>query len=77
MQSHNLKFKFFLNNNVLALLLSKNCNKVQDDPNLPDDSGKVPKPNIVIGSSIPNCKINSLLDEKTNHVFKHLLCFKN
>ena len=33
---------------------------VQDDPKLPDDSGKVPKPNGVAGRSIPSCEIASL-----------------
>lgn len=36
---------------------------VRDDPELPDNSGKVPKPNGMDGSSSP-CEIVSLLDEK-------------
>lgn len=36
---------------------------VRDDPELPDDSGKAPKPNGMDGSSSPNCEIVSL-DEK-------------
>ena len=31
---------------------------------LPDDNGKVPKPNRVVGDSIPSREIVSLLDEK-------------
>jgi hypothetical protein len=64
MQSHNLKFNFFLNNNVVGSLLSKNRNKVQDDFKLPSDSEGVPKPNRVVGGSIPNYEIVSLLDGK-------------
>jgi hypothetical protein len=39
---------------------------VQDDPILilPDDSGEIPKPNGVVGSSIPRCESISLLDSK-------------
>jgi hypothetical protein len=37
---------------------------VRDDPNLPDDSGEVPKPNRVVGGLIPNCEIVFLLDRK-------------
>ena len=37
---------------------------LQDDTKLPDDSGEVPKPNGVIGNSIPGCEIVSLLDRK-------------
>ena len=36
---------------------------VQDDPKLPDDSGKVPKSNGMVGGSIPGHEIVSLLDE--------------
>jgi hypothetical protein len=35
---------------------------VQDDPKLPDDSGKILKPNGVVGGSIPDRAILSLLD---------------
>ena len=37
---------------------------VRDDPKLPDNSGKVPNPNKVVGGSIPNREIVSLLDGK-------------
>ena len=37
---------------------------VRDDPKLPDDSGKVPKPNGVVGDSIPDYEIVSLFDGK-------------
>jgi len=30
-------------------------NIVQDDPTLPDDGGKVPKPNGMVASLIPGC----------------------
>jgi hypothetical protein len=35
---------------------------VQDDPKLPDASGKIPKPNGVVGSLIPKCEIIFLFD---------------
>jgi hypothetical protein len=35
---------------------------IQDDPKLPDESGKVLKLNAVVGGSIPNYEIISLLD---------------
>jgi hypothetical protein len=35
---------------------------VRDDRKLLDDSGDIPKPNEVVGGSIPNCEIVSLLD---------------
>jgi len=35
---------------------------IQDGPKLQDDSGKVPKPNGVVGGSIPSREIVSLLD---------------
>ena len=38
---------------------------VQDDPKLLDDSGEVPKPNGVVGGSIPDHEIVSLLDRKS------------
>lgn len=44
-------------------LITKN-NGVQDDPKPPDDSGVVPKPNIVVGGSIPSREIVSLFDGK-------------
>ena len=37
---------------------------VKDDPKLLDDSGKVPKPNRVVGGLNPRCEIVSLLDKK-------------
>jgi len=37
---------------------------VWDDPKLPDDSGKVPKPNRLDGSLIPGCDIISLIDKE-------------
>jgi hypothetical protein len=39
-------------------------NEIRDDPELPDDNGKAPKPNGMVGSSIPDHEIVSLLDEK-------------
>ena len=47
---------------------------VQVDPKLPNDNGEVPKPNRVVGGSIPGYKIISLLDMRTIQVVKHLLC---
>ena len=47
---------------------------VQNDPKPPDDNGEVPKPNRVVGNSIPDRETVSLLDRKTNQVVKHLLC---
>jgi hypothetical protein len=35
---------------------------VWDDPKLPDDSGKIPKPNLAISGWIPGCEIVSLID---------------
>jgi hypothetical protein len=46
---------------------------VQDGPKLPDDSGEVPKPNIVVGGSILGLDIISLLDGKLVRWTKHLL----
>ena len=37
---------------------------IQDDPKLLEDSGEVPKPNEVVGGSIPSCETIFLLDEK-------------
>jgi len=37
---------------------------VRDDPKLPDDSEEVSKPIGVVGDSIPDCEIVSLLDGK-------------
>ena len=37
---------------------------VRDDPNPPDNSGEVPKLNGVVGGSISDCEIVSLLDGK-------------
>ena len=39
-------------------------NVVQDNLKLPDDSGKIPKLNRVVDSSILDCEIVSLLDGK-------------
>ena len=49
---------------------------VQDDSKLPNDSGKVPKLNRVVGGLLPDCEIVSLLDGKlvggqTPHVFQN------
>ena len=50
---------------------------IRDDLKLPDDSEEVPKLNGVVGGSIPNYEIISLLDGKTSHVVeKHLMCSK-
>ena len=51
--------------------------RVRDDPKEPNDSGEVPKPNGVVGGSIPDHEIVSLLDEKTSQVVKRLLCSTN
>ena len=37
---------------------------VRDDPKFPDYSGEVPKPNKVVGDSIPDREIITLLDGK-------------
>ena len=46
---------------------------VRDDPKLSDDGGEVPKPNGVVGGSIPVSEIISLLDEKLTMRIKRLL----
>jgi hypothetical protein len=43
---------------------------------LPDDSGEVPKPNIVVGGSIPGREIVSLLDIIISQMVKCLMCSK-
>ncbi len=50
---------------------------VRDDPKPPDDSGEKPKPNGLVGGSIPNRRICSLLDKKLIQVATHLMCSKN
>jgi hypothetical protein len=50
--------------------------EVQDDSKLPDGSGKVPTLNGVVGGSLPDREIVSLLDKKlvggqTLHVFQN------
>ena len=47
---------------------------VKDDHKLLDESGEVPESNGVVGGSIPNREIVSLLDGKSNQVVKRLLC---
>lgn len=47
---------------------------VQDDPKLLEDSGEVPRPNGVVGGSIPGHEVSSLLDGKTSQVAMCLLC---
>ena len=46
---------------------------VRDNPKLLDDSGELPKLKEVVGSSIPDREIVSLLD-KFSHVVKRLIC---
>jgi hypothetical protein len=47
-------------------LCTHNTHLVQDDPKLLDDSGNVPKPNEVAGSSTPGSEIVSLLHGETS-----------
>ena len=46
---------------------------VWDDSNLQEESGMVPKPNWVVGGSIPGYEFVSLLDEK---LVKCFMCSK-
>ena len=41
--------------------LKNHMYKIRDNPKLLDDSGKIPKPNGLVGGSIPNREILSLL----------------
>ena len=49
---------------------------VQDDPELPHDSGVVPKLNGVVGGSVPSREIISMLDGTTSQVVKSASCIQ-
>ena len=44
---------------------------VRDDPKLPDHNEEILKPNGMVGNSIPNCEIFTLLDGK-NYLGVHV-----
>ena len=64
---------------ILLVLFNTTCDslvyEVRDDPKLPDDSGKIPTLNGVVGGAIPGYEIISSVT-KTSQVVKRLLCFQ-